>query len=165
VEAVQFKVVPELVVLDDANPVGTLGTVEQPPPPLLDPPPQAGRMIKPADTIQMKDKPSSLFRQEPRELKLRPIKASPGTTIHDAYNGLKPRGDAGEDGASPRSLSARTARWKAALPDATVVKVTVAVTAVAPVIETGLVLPNEQVGAPAPVTTGEMVHDSVTLPV
>ena len=160
-EAVQFKVVPELVVLDDANPVGTLGTVEQPPPPLLDPPPQAGRMIKPADTIQMKDKPSSLFRQEPRELKLRPIKASPGTTIHDAYNGLKPRGVGAEGGTRTRSLSARAARRKtAALPvGATVVKVKVAVAVEALAIETGLVLPNEQVGAPAPVTTGEMLHD------
>jgi len=62
VEAVQLKVVVELVVLDAANPDGTLGAAEQPPPLLLDPLPQAGRRIKPADTIQMNDKPSSLFR-------------------------------------------------------------------------------------------------------
>jgi len=33
------------------------------------------------------------------------------------------------------------------------------------VMETGLVLPNEQVGALAPVTTGAMLHESVTVPV
>jgi hypothetical protein len=166
VEAVQFKVVPELVVFDDANPVGTLGTVEQPPPPLLDPPPHAGRMIKPADTIQTSDQPSSLFRRDPRALKPRLINASPGMTIHDTYNGGILRGVDGEGGNCTGSLLARAARRKAALPvAATLVKVTVAVTAVAPVIETGLVPPNEHVGAPAPVTTGEMVHDNVTLPV
>ena len=158
---------PELVVFDDANPVGTLGTVEQLPPPLLDPLPQAGRMIKPAEMIQMNDKPSSRFRRGPRELKPRPINASPGTTIHEAYNGRKLRGVGAEGGISTRSLSARAARRKtAALPvGATVVKVKVAVAVEALAIETGLVLPNEQVGAPAPVTTGEMLHDNVTLPV
>lgn len=167
-EAVQFKVVPELVVPEAANPAGTLGADEQPPPPLLDPLPQDGRIIKPADMIQISDRPNSLFRRRPRELKPRPISASPGTirpgtTIHDAYNRRKLLGVGGKGGAGTRLPAARR---KAALPvDPTVVKVTVAFTAAAPVIETGLVFPNEQVGAPAPVTTGEMLHDRVTLPV
>jgi hypothetical protein len=47
---------------------------------------------------------------------------------------------------------------------AMVVKVSVAVAGAPFVIVTGLVLPNEQVGAFPPLTTGEMLHDNVTVP-
>jgi len=45
------------------------------------------------------------------------------------------------------------------------VKVSVALTAALLVTDTGLVLPKPQVGAVAPLTTGDMVHERVTLPV
>jgi hypothetical protein len=100
VEAVQVKVVSELVVEDAASPVGTLGTDEQPLPPpplLLEPPPQAGRRSRLADIIQKIDRPTNFFRRESFELKPMPTNARLGTTINDPYNRL-PRGDASDAG-------------------------------------------------------------------
>src|SRR3984893_12790036 len=93
VEGVQFSVVPELVVEDAANRVGTLGTDEQPPPPppvLLEPPPQAGRIIKLADMIQKIEISSSFFRRESRELKPPPSNARLGMTLQYIYKRFPP---------------------------------------------------------------------------
>jgi hypothetical protein len=55
--------------------------------------------------------------------------------------------------------------FSSALEGPTVVNVSVALAGELLVMEIGLVLPNEQVGASAPVTTGAMLHESVTVPV
>lgn len=160
VEAVQFSVVPELVVDDAANPAGTLGTDEQPPPPppeLLEPPPQAGRIIRLADMIQKIEIPSSFFRREPCERKPAPINARPGMIIHDAYNRFPPTVFCASG--SVRILDIPRAR---AAGGATVENVSVAL-ARPPSTETGFGL-KLQVGAAPPATTGEILHDSVTLP-
>jgi hypothetical protein len=113
-----------------------------PPPPPLPLPPHAGMTMMRTSTIQSKRKASHFFLREAGETKPAPNKTRPGIG----------------------NSSAKKARegWRSAADEATVVKVRVAVPPLLPTV-TGLVLPNEHVGAG--VTAGEMLHESVTVPV
>jgi len=89
VAAVQFKVVPVMVVPEAATPVGALGAAAQdppppPPPPPLELPPQEGNRNKPVITIPRIRKPSSFLRCEGDVLKPIPNSESPATGSHIA---------------------------------------------------------------------------------
>jgi hypothetical protein len=132
-----FASVPEIVIV--YVPAGVPGFVLPPPPP-FPPPPHAGMMSNPATTSQRKNNPRSFFRREPRAPKPAPSKTNAGS------------------GKNKTNRAGRTADAEGG----TVLNVSVALPPLL-VTATGLVLPNEHVGADE--TTGEMLHESVTLPV
>lgn len=160
VEAVQVKVVLELVVEEAANPVGTLGTAEQPPPPApLEPPPQAGRRSRLADIIQKSDTPSIFLRRVSSEPRPTPTNTMPGMRIHAENNKLPPLATFRAAWVGVIKVAAYAAAFAGG---ATVENVSVAVATA--LIATGLGL-KLHVGAALPATAGEMLQERVTLPV
>jgi hypothetical protein len=167
VGAVQVRVVPELVVLEAASPVGTPGTAVQlvlPPEP---PPPQDGRRTRAVETRQMRERSRVFFRCVAEKLKTNPTNVSPEIGSHSAKNwsfildGFT-LGFGFDFATTMRSVGPDIALWKSE-DAATVVKVSVEVPPLAvTVMGLGLRL---HVGASTPVTTGEMLHERVTVPV
>jgi hypothetical protein len=164
VEAVQVKVVPELVVDEAANPVGTLGTAEQlpPPPPLppLEPPPQPGRGSRLTEIIQKRETPNIFLRRVRCEPKPAPINAMPGTMIHAEYNTLPPLTTSRAAWVGTLKL---VAAYVAPLAEDDVVE-NVSVAVATELTATGLGL-KLHLGAALPLMTGEMLHERVTVPV
>jgi hypothetical protein len=86
VEAVQVRVVPELVVPEAASPVGTLGAAKQPLTLELLPPPQDGRRTRAVESRQMRPKTRILLRCVADEPKTNPTSVSPEIGSNSAKN-------------------------------------------------------------------------------
>jgi hypothetical protein len=163
-EAVQFRVVPVEVVPLAASPVGTLGADVQPeevelPLPL----PHEGRRTIPVMTSHnIRSAAQSPVLLEVRLPNVNPIRTNPETGIQ-----INPYRSVARENRSRAQMVFRfpdDAVWTIAGEGPIVVKVNVAVAAAPLVIVTGLVLPNEHVGAVAPLTVGETLHDNATVP-
>lgn len=165
-DAVQVRVVPELVVPEAASPVGTLGAAKQP---LtlerLLPPPQDGRRTRAVESRQMRPKTRILFRCVADEPKTNPTSVSPEIGSNSAKNwNFMLEGFAvgfGSELAPAIFLVPDTVLWMSE-DGPTVLNVSAEVSPL--LVTTGFGL-RPQVGAVAPVMTGDMVHERVTLPV
>lgn len=163
--AVQLRVVPELVVPEAANPVGTPGAAEQP---LLElPPPQDGRRIRAVEARQMRHKVRIFFRCVAEVPKTNPTNANPEIGSQSAKNcnclldGVAVGFGFDLAPAMP-FLVPDNDLWEPEV-GATVVNVSAELPPLL-VTETGLGT-RLHVGAPTPVTTGEILHERVTVPV